>query len=176
MLQAACRCVTDGPGSSIELVDNFALPPVWADHDRLEQVFVNLVDNAVRHGSGCTKVTVSAQVSSGGDLVTVRVTDDGPGIPRDLAERVFLPHERGMTSAPGAGLGLAIARGIVDAHGGTITLEPVAGGDQRRRHPPGRTRRTRRTRRGGRTHRGRGSGRVVSGPLTDTSTGSEAPP
>jgi signal transduction histidine kinase/ABC-type sulfate/molybdate transport systems ATPase subunit len=128
VLQAACRCVTDGPGSPIELVDSFALPPVWADHDRLEQVFVNLVDNALRHGSGLTKVTVSAQVSSGGDLVTVRVTDDGPGIPRDLAERVFLPHERGVTSAPGAGLGLAIARGIVDAHGGTITLEPVAGG------------------------------------------------
>jgi signal transduction histidine kinase len=128
VLQAACRCVTEGPDSSIELIDNAALPPVWADHDRLEQVFVNLVDNALRHGSGLTKVTVSVEVGPHGDVVTVRVADDGPGIPQDLAERVFLPHERGVTSAPGAGLGLAIARGIVDAHGGTITLEPVAGG------------------------------------------------
>jgi signal transduction histidine kinase len=71
---------------------------------------------------------VRTDVSAHGDVVTVRVSDDGPGIPRDLAERVFLPHERGATSAPGAGLGLAIARGLVDAHGGTITLEPVAGG------------------------------------------------
>lgn len=128
VLRAACRCVSDGPGSPIELVDNPTLPPVWADHDRLEQVFVNLVDNALRHGSGLTKVTVRTEVSHDGDLVTVRVTDDGPGIPRDLAERVFLPHERGETSAPGAGLGLAIARGIVDAHAGSIALEPVARG------------------------------------------------
>ena len=60
--------------------------------------------------------------------MTVRVADDGPGIAQDLAERVFLPHERGLTSAPGAGLGLAIARGIVDAHLGTIGLEPVGRG------------------------------------------------
>ncbi len=50
------------------------------------------------------------------------------GSTSDLAERVFLPHERGLTSAPGAGLGLAIARGIVDAHRGTIGLELVGRG------------------------------------------------
>jgi len=128
VLQAACRCVAEGPVSRIQLIANPGLLPVWADHDRLEQVFVNLVDNALRHGCGLTKVTVRTEVSPRGDLVTVHVTDDGPGIPPDLAERVFLPHERGVTSAPGAGLGLAIARGIIDAHGGTITLEPVAYG------------------------------------------------
>jgi signal transduction histidine kinase/ABC-type branched-subunit amino acid transport system ATPase component len=128
VLEAACRCVTDGPTSAIELADHSRLPPVWGDHDRLEQVFVNLVDNALRHASGLTRVTVSAQVAPGGDLITVRVADDGPGIAQYLAERVFLPHERGVTSAPGAGLGLAIARGIVDAHGGTIALEPVGRG------------------------------------------------
>ena len=54
-----------------------------------------------------------------------------PASPDDVAERVFLPHERGVTTAPGAGLGLAIARGIVDAHGGTIRLERVTGGTTR---------------------------------------------
>ncbi len=128
VLEAACRCVTEDHGSLIQLDDNSALPPVWADHDRLEQVFVNLVDNALRHASGLTRVLVTAEVGPRGDLVTVRVADDGRGIPADLAERVFLPHERGVTAAPGAGLGLAIARGIVDAHGGTIGLEPVGRG------------------------------------------------
>jgi two-component system nitrogen regulation sensor histidine kinase GlnL len=56
------------------------------------------------------------------------VADDGRGIPIDLAERVFLPRERGPVDGRGAGLGLAIAKGIVEAHGGTIGLEPVAFG------------------------------------------------
>jgi signal transduction histidine kinase len=58
----------------------------------------------------------------------VLVSDDGTGIPVHLVDRVFLPHERGTTAAPGAGLGLAIARGIVDAHGGVIRLEPARRG------------------------------------------------
>jgi signal transduction histidine kinase len=128
VLAAARQCMTAAPASLVVLHGVDGLPPVWADHDRLEQVFVNLVDNALRHASGLTRVTVSAQVAPGGDLITVRVADDGPGIAQYLAERVFLPHERGVTSAPGAGLGLAIARGIVDAHGGTIALEPVGRG------------------------------------------------
>ncbi len=61
VLEAACRCVSDDPTSPIELDTSSALPPVWADHDRLEQVFVNLVDNALRHGSGATRVRVSTE-------------------------------------------------------------------------------------------------------------------
>ncbi|HWW54170.1 MAG TPA: ATP-binding protein, partial [Acidimicrobiales bacterium] len=128
VLEAARRCVADIPGSLIEIDDKADLPPVWGDHDRLEQVFVNLLDNAVRHGTGLTKVNVTATLDPGGDTVTVRVIDDGRGIDAELARRAFLPHQRGSTTAPGAGLGLAIARGIVDAHGGTIRLEPVADG------------------------------------------------
>jgi signal transduction histidine kinase len=71
---------------------------------------------------------VTAVVDDGGRTVTVRVADDGPGIPAHLADRVFLPHERGTSAEPGAGLGLAIARGIVDAHGGEIGLEPTTPG------------------------------------------------
>jgi signal transduction histidine kinase len=125
VLEAAHHCVTEAASSLFELPDGAELPTVWADHDRLEQVFVNLFENAVRHARGVTSVRVTASVATGGDTVVVRVHDDGHGIGPDLAERVFLPHERGPTEGPGAGLGLAIARGIVEAHGGTIGLEPV---------------------------------------------------
>jgi len=122
VLEAASRCVSES-ASLVRLGADPAVPTVWGDHDRLEQVFVNLIDNAVRHASGATRIDVTAALDADDDTVTVRVIDDGPGIPAHLAERVFLPHERGGTPAPGAGLGLAIARGIVDAHGGTIRLE-----------------------------------------------------
>jgi signal transduction histidine kinase/ABC-type multidrug transport system ATPase subunit len=124
VLGAARRCVSDAPASFGEDVDDAELPPIWGDHDRLEQVFVNLLDNAVRHAMA-TDPVVTTSVDPHHGTVTVRVADDGPGIPRHLADRVFLPHERGTGPTAGAGLGLAIARGIVDAHGGVIRLEPV---------------------------------------------------
>jgi signal transduction histidine kinase/ABC-type branched-subunit amino acid transport system ATPase component len=128
VLEAARRCVSEAPASLISLSDCSDLPPMWADHDRLEQVFVNLLENAVRHATGLTRIDVRAVLDPDGETVTIEVSDDGPGIPVDPAERVFLPHERGMTEGPGAGLGLAIARGIVVAHGGSIRLEPVPAG------------------------------------------------
>jgi signal transduction histidine kinase len=127
VLEAARRCVA-APRSLISLEARAALPSVWADHDRLEQVFVNLLDNAVLHGSGLTRVSVEVGHDPGAGTVTVRVADDGAGIPSELGDRVFLPHERGAAAGPGVGLGLAIARGIVEAHGGRISLEPVAKG------------------------------------------------
>jgi len=128
VLEAARRCVTEAPPSFLQLGACDDLPSVWADHDRLEQVFVNLLENAVRHGGGASGAEISATVDAAAQTVHVRVRDDGKGIPDELAERVFLPRERGATDGPGAGLGLAIARGIVEAHGGTIALEPVAAG------------------------------------------------
>ncbi len=127
VLEAARRCVTEAPASLFDLNDDAALPPIWGDHDRLEQVFVNLFENAARHGTGLTQVQVRAVLHPDGDAITVRVSDDGSGIPADLAERVFLPHERGTTDG-GAGLGLAIARGIIEAHGGSVRLEPATAG------------------------------------------------
>ena len=128
VLEAARQCVTEAPPALIELDHAPELPAVWADHDRLEQVFVNLFDNAVRHAADVTQITVTAGLDRGGRTVTVRVSDDGCGIDHDLVERVFLPRERGASDDAGAGLGLAIARGIVDAHGGTICIEPTRRG------------------------------------------------
>jgi signal transduction histidine kinase/ABC-type cobalamin/Fe3+-siderophores transport system ATPase subunit len=128
VIEAARRCVSDAPATLFVLDDCPGIPPIWADHDRLEQVFVNLLENASRHAIGVGRVAVTAQLTDTGDLVEVRVTDDGLGIPWQHAERVFLPHERGTSQGPGAGLGLAIARGITEAHGGTIRLEPVPTG------------------------------------------------
>jgi signal transduction histidine kinase len=128
VLEAACRCVTEAPPALIELRLEPGLPTVWADHDRLEQVFVNLLDNAVRHAADVTHITVTSSLDSVGNTVTVRVCDDGGGIDHDLVGRVFLPRERAASDDAGAGLGLAIARGIVDAHDGTICIEPTRTG------------------------------------------------
>jgi two-component system phosphate regulon sensor histidine kinase PhoR len=102
---------------------------VEADPDRLSQVFVNLIDNALRHtpGGGTVKVELDA---NGNDAI-MRVRDTGVGIPyRDLPhifERFYVVDRSRTRESGGAGLGLAIVKGIVDAHGGTITTESMLG-------------------------------------------------
>src|SRR5216683_480404 len=91
--------------------------PVRADRDLLYRVFVNLGRNAFE--AGATTVTVRAR-TSGGHLV-IEVADDGPGVPQEVADQIFRPFTRGGR-AGGAGLGLAIARDLVLAHGGDIAL------------------------------------------------------
>jgi two-component system osmolarity sensor histidine kinase EnvZ len=92
-------------------------------HDAVRRAITNLVDNACRHG---TRVTLAAG-PLGTRTVQVTVDDDGPGIAPDRRETAFRPFESG--AAGGTGLGLTIARDIVRAHGGEITLEdsPLGG-------------------------------------------------
>jgi signal transduction histidine kinase len=96
-----------------------------ADAERLHQVVANLVSNAVRHSPSDSVVTVAAHRENG--AVHIEVVDDGPGIPDAEAERVFERFYRAdyarSTRDGGAGLGLAIARWIVDLHGGDIRVE-----------------------------------------------------
>jgi signal transduction histidine kinase len=109
-------------GRSIEVAaDPGAI--VVADRLRIEQAVTNLVDNALRHGSG--PVVVSARRA--GDVVELAVEDAGPGVPGEDAERVFGRFVRGGgATGPGAGLGLSIARAIARAHGGEAVLRGPA--------------------------------------------------
>lgn len=105
-----------------DLPDNLPLTPV--DPVLMELVFVNLLENAARHAPGA-EIEVSARERM--DALEVTVADRGPGLrPEDL-ERVFDKFYR-ASSAPGAGLGLAICRAVVSAHGGTIRAENRPGG------------------------------------------------
>jgi two-component system sensor histidine kinase KdpD len=103
------------------------LPLVPIDEILLEQVFVNLLENAARHTPPGTAIEIGAE--PGADEITAWVADDGPGVPADGLDRVFDQFRRG-DGAPGTGvgLGLGIARGIVHAHGGRMWAEHRAGG------------------------------------------------
>jgi signal transduction histidine kinase len=95
------------------------LPAVWADRERLHQVLGNLVGNAVKFTPAEGRIRVSAVRE--GDEVRVAVEDTGPGIPAEHLENVFDRFwQARSTRRAGAGLGLAIARGVVEAHGGRI--------------------------------------------------------
>jgi signal transduction histidine kinase len=102
---------------------------VEADPDRLAQVFVNLIDNALRHTSGGGRIRIELDARDS-DAV-LRVRDTGEGIPyRDLPhifERFYVVDRSRTRGSGGAGLGLAIVKGIVDAHGGAISAESMLG-------------------------------------------------
>jgi two-component system sensor histidine kinase KdpD len=107
------------------------LPLVPIDGLLVEHVLINLLDNAVKYTPRGSPIDISAELGDG--AVLVEVADRGPGIPRDAEERVFQKFTRlADRAAPGgAGLGLAICRGIVAAHGGRIWVEPRPGGGAR---------------------------------------------
>jgi signal transduction histidine kinase/ABC-type branched-subunit amino acid transport system ATPase component len=123
VVEAAIACVPSEDGIRLHVDD--AMEPIWADHDRLEQVLVNLLENAISHGSSDGGVDVSLRRGSPAGTVEVVVRDHGQGIPASLTERIFQPRVRGSTSLAGAGLGLSIAKGIVEGHGGAIAVVPT---------------------------------------------------
>jgi len=95
--------------------------------DELHRLILNLMENALRHTDPGT--AVEASVTREGDVVVVAVEDDGPGIPPEMAEKVFERFFRGASDRGGSsGLGLSIVRAVADSHGGTVTLEPPLDG------------------------------------------------
>ena len=104
------------------------LSPVIGDIDRLEQVFSNLLDNALKHIPAGGKISIAAQQPSA-DFIEITVSDTSPGIPPEQLPHVFKRFYRVDTSAAktGIGLGLAIARKIVRAHGGDIKVNSILG-------------------------------------------------
>jgi signal transduction histidine kinase len=145
-LQVEHTAVADAVQGAIQLADTKArrgrvqvsvvipegLPQIQADQHQLTQVFTNLLMNAYEAmgGSGHVSITASRLQAEDGaadpqEAVLVQVSDDGPGIAPDVAEKVFDPF---FTTKPqGSGLGLAIVRKIVDAHDGRIDLRTAEG-------------------------------------------------
>ncbi len=92
----------------------------------MEQVFVNLVENAVKYTPDGTPIEIRAWSIDGG--VEVQIADEGPGIPEGQEERIFGKFQRAIRTPSGMGLGLAICRGILTVHGGRIWCENRSGG------------------------------------------------
>jgi K+-sensing histidine kinase KdpD len=99
------------------------LPLIRGDRDRLLQVLINLIDNAVKYSSPGDEVRIGAQISD--RSVVIEVRDGGPGIPPEHQKVIFEKFGRvqtGQTAKPGTGLGLFIARSIAEAHGGSLDV------------------------------------------------------
>jgi two-component system sensor histidine kinase KdpD len=101
------------------------LPLIEFDAVLIERVLANLLENAAKYTPAGSCITIGARID--GEMVEVRVEDDGPGLPRGREEDIFRKFERGEkeSATPGVGLGLAICRTIVEAHGGRIHAENV---------------------------------------------------
>nr|WP_276510193.1 ATP-binding protein [Longimicrobium terrae] len=115
-------------GLALEIAIPPELAPLWVDRERLHQVLFNLMGNAAKFTPAGGRITVSA--AEEGEMVRVSVADTGPGIPAEHLAQVFDRFwQARSTRRAGAGLGLAIARGIVQAHGGEMEVrsEPGAG-------------------------------------------------
>jgi two-component system phosphate regulon sensor histidine kinase PhoR len=108
------------------------IPPlsIRADANRLDQVFANLVDNAIKYGRSNGKVIVGGRKLDD-DRLELSVRDDGPGIPPEAIERVFERFYRvdkaRSRDQGGTGLGLSIVKHIVQAHGGEVRVESELG-------------------------------------------------
>ncbi len=152
----AGRVAAGEPADRFRVAVSGKLPETWLDADKVDQILGNLIENALRHGAGTVTVVVepaespdsrapgtpgnaSGYPGAGGALdgggpgapaaaaVAVSVRDEGDGIAPELVPSVFRQFWRAKRRA-GAGLGLFIVKGLVEAHGGTITVQPAPGG------------------------------------------------
>jgi two-component system, sensor histidine kinase and response regulator len=119
-------------GREVELVTEPSVESLNADPDLLRRMLANLLENAVRHAPANTRVTLSAR--NEGDLVALRVSDEGGGIPLELRQRIFEPFVQldgqggSGTTRGGRGLGLAFCKLVAEAHSGTIFVEDTPKG------------------------------------------------
>lgn len=111
-------------GVRVELSAPATAPAVDIDAPRLGQALDNLITNAVVHGGSYGPVSVSVEV---GEALSIAVSDGGPGISPDQLERIFDVGVRLDPESPGTGIGLALARAIVEGHGGILTAASSPG-------------------------------------------------
>lgn len=102
------------------------IPEIPCDAQRLRQVFLNILDNAAKHGGQGARIEAAIAYEAGS--VVVRIRDYGPGIPEDEIPLVKMKFYKGSSSVRGTGIGLAVCDEIVEMHGGTLTLENAPGG------------------------------------------------
>jgi len=106
--------------------DDSDFPEIPCDPKRLRQVFLNILDNAAKHGGAGKRIEASLRHEDG--EAVVRIRDFGPGIPEDEISLVKKKFYKGSSSVRGTGIGLAVCDEIVEMHGGTLTLENAQGG------------------------------------------------
>ena len=102
------------------------IPEIPCDVARMRQVFLNILDNAAKHGGEGKRI--DASIAHEGTSVVIRIRDYGPGIPEEELPRVKLKFYKGSSKARGSGIGLAVCEEIVTMHGGMLTLENAEGG------------------------------------------------
>ena len=114
-------------GLTLEYLDNDDdIPEIPCDPKRMRQVFLNILDNAAKHGGEGKRI--DASIHNENNSVVVRIRDYGPGIPEDEIPLVKKKFYKGSSKARGSGIGLAVCDEIVEMHGGTLTLENAQGG------------------------------------------------
>lgn len=114
-------------GIRLECLDNDdEIPEIPCDPKRLRQVFLNILDNAAKHGGDAKQI--EASMGFDGGQVVVRIRDYGPGIPADELPLVKKKFYKGSSKARGSGIGLAVCDEIVQMHGGTLELQNAEGG------------------------------------------------
>lgn len=108
------------------------LPPALADPGLLDRVIANVVENALKYAPASPiTITGSSWTTPSGELrATLRIVDRGPGVPAEALDAIFEPFQRlgDVPAGGGVGLGLAVARGLAEAMGGTVTAEETPGG------------------------------------------------
>ncbi|MDK2928375.1 MAG: two-component system, OmpR family, sensor histidine kinase ResE, partial [Bacillota bacterium] len=123
------RPLAEEKGVRLELAVPASLPPAWGSADRLQQVLINLLDNALRHTPGGGRVSVCGEERDG--MLALSVRDTGPGIPPEdlpyIFERFYKVEKARTRTTAGTGIGLAIVKGVVEAHGGRVWAESTPG-------------------------------------------------
>ena len=119
---------TDGVKVTVHAADT--LPTLWADGHQLHQVIVNILANAhhaLRRNPGPRVIAISVRTDAGGREIRLEIADTGPGIPAELHGKIFEPFFTTKPAGQGTGLGLSLCRGILEDHGGAITVDSEPG-------------------------------------------------
>ena len=114
-------------GIRLRYLDNDEeIPEIICDAKRMRQVFLNILDNAAKHGGDGKEIQASIHYEE--NAVRVEIRDFGPGIPEDEIPLVTKKFYKGSSKARGSGIGLAVCEEIVTMHGGELILENAPGG------------------------------------------------